>query len=153
MGPFQTKRIINVGCRDLQGQSPFSLILLGIRHDPVPREKDFHWIISTSTIPIPKLFQRIALGPVRRAGSDRDGSSCRCAAPSSALCSFPQCCLDVWAVSTASPVGHCCPQMTCESEQSVGCGVCLHRELLWIPLPFGARGNQELWAHMSACDS
>ena len=80
-GPFQTKRIINVGCRDLQGGSPLSLILPGIRHDSVPREKDFHWAISTSTVPIPKLLQMIDLGPMRHAGSDRDGASRRCTAP------------------------------------------------------------------------
>lgn len=32
----------------LQGWWPFSLILLGVRLDSVPRKKDFHWTLSTS---------------------------------------------------------------------------------------------------------
>lgn len=32
----------------LQGWSLFSLILLGVRLDSVPRKKDFHWALSTS---------------------------------------------------------------------------------------------------------
>lgn len=126
---------LNLAAGICRAWSPFSLILLGIRHDSVPREKDFHWTISTSTVPIPKLLQKIALGPVRRAGSGRDGSSCRCAAPSSAFCSFPYHCLSVWAGGRLSPLLHLYAiavlkwrvKSSLESEQSVDCGACLHR--------------------------
>lgn len=39
--PFQTKGIVNVGCRDLQGWSPSSLILLGTWHGSVLVKRTF----------------------------------------------------------------------------------------------------------------
>lgn len=93
---------------------------------------------------------------MRCAGSDRDGASCRCAAPSSGLHYFRSHCLDIWAGERLSPLLQLSPitvlkwhaKSPLESEQSVGCGVCLHIWLLRISLPFEAEEKQGLWAYV-----